>query len=523
VGEYQDGRIPALQFADEDARAFRDFLLSEAAGMGGFDDDHVRVLLNEEATLRNIRSALFSFLRGATEDDLVLIYFAGHGAPDPGRLQDHYLLAHDTDLGDLPASALLMEDVNDAVRRLYYRHLVVVADACHSGGVGGQTATRSLSLNTVNSAFLDRMEASSGGHVTFTASQVNQLSQEDERWGGGHGVFTYHFLEGLRGGADEDGDAIVTLGEAMEFVRDRVRRDTRNAQIPTISQTAFDWYLPMSVVLADYVSPGPDRAEWTPSEASAEDPAQRQEIAVPTPAETRPLNPGLRPLPRIGVEVSVEALGDALAPETLAALIKREMEDHLRGAEFPISDLDAASEAAEIVVMVEAAFVDQGEVMAGMRSVGMELSLSAREAGNPSILTSSSHSSNGAGLSMTAAARASVERAVDLGTPAMADALKARWSGQGGGSFSVILRVRGLEGYGQVLWLTDNLGGLFPESAGIVERRADLLEGTAELEWFTPLPTEEVARAIEAQSFQDYEIKIVRVLPGAIEIRLGGR
>jgi hypothetical protein len=49
------------------------------------------------------------------------------------------------------------------------------------------------------------METSAGGHVTFTAGQVNQLSQEDVRWGGGHGVFTHHFLEGLRGGVDEGG------------------------------------------------------------------------------------------------------------------------------------------------------------------------------------------------------------------------------------------------------------------------------------------------------------------------------
>lgn len=60
-------------------------------------------------------------------------------------------------------------------------------------------------------------------------------------------MFTHFLMEGLEGAADEDGDQIVTLGEATEYVRDRVRRETRNAQIPTISQTAFDTYLPLAL------------------------------------------------------------------------------------------------------------------------------------------------------------------------------------------------------------------------------------------------------------------------------------
>jgi hypothetical protein len=104
------------------------------------------------------------------------------------------------------------------------------------------------------------VQGSTGGSVIFTASQANQFSEEDRKWGGGHGVFTYHLIDGLYGAADEDGDRIVTLGEMMEYTRDRVRRDTRNAQIPSISQTAFDDTWPMSMVVG-----GP--APWASSTA----------------------------------------------------------------------------------------------------------------------------------------------------------------------------------------------------------------------------------------------------------------
>jgi hypothetical protein len=106
---------------------------------------------------------------------------------------------------------------------------------------------------------------------------VNQLSQEDARWGGGHGVFTHFLLEALRGAADEDGDQIVTLGESVEYVRDRVRRETGNAQIPTISQTAFDPYLPLGTVIAPVDQPRQPEVEALPTEPSAVAPPRMEE------------------------------------------------------------------------------------------------------------------------------------------------------------------------------------------------------------------------------------------------------
>jgi tetratricopeptide (TPR) repeat protein len=255
VSAYQDTAIRGLRYADADAQAFYDFLRSDRAGLGGFAEANVKLLLNDQATYREIRSALFTFLKGATEDDQVVIYFAGHGAPDPQRLSNLYLLTHDTELRDIAGSAFPMEDMTKAIRELYARDILVVTDACHSAGVGGQVATRDLGLNQINESFLQQLSASTGGLAIFTASGANQLSQEDERWGGGHGVFTHYLLEGLNGAADEDHDRIVSLVEMMEYTRGRVRAETQNAQIPTISQTAYDPYWPMSIVTDPNAAP----------------------------------------------------------------------------------------------------------------------------------------------------------------------------------------------------------------------------------------------------------------------------
>ncbi len=83
VGQYASAEIPDLEFAEADARSVYDFLRSDAAGP--FEEDHVLLLTDENATAAKMREALFVFLQQADWDDLVFIYYAGHGAPDPSR------------------------------------------------------------------------------------------------------------------------------------------------------------------------------------------------------------------------------------------------------------------------------------------------------------------------------------------------------------------------------------------------------------------------------------------------------
>src|SRR5215471_16895162 len=66
-----------LKYADRDAQAFLDFLKSPAGG--GVRKENVRVLLNEDATVENLRTAFYTFLAQASDRDTVVIFLAGHG------------------------------------------------------------------------------------------------------------------------------------------------------------------------------------------------------------------------------------------------------------------------------------------------------------------------------------------------------------------------------------------------------------------------------------------------------------
>jgi hypothetical protein len=226
VGDYQSEDIPDLEFATSDARAVRDFLESDAAG----PFDEVLYLENERATGAAMREALFVFLQQADWDDLVVIYYAGHGAPDPGRPDNLYLLPTDAQLGSLAATGFPMWDVKTALRRqISAERVLVIADACHSAGAADGDVVGGGTSNQISGGFQGLFTPSR--RLMMTAADTNEFSLEDERWGG-HGVFTHFVLEGLGGAGDVDGNGIVTFTELFDHVSDNVRDATSGRQNP---------------------------------------------------------------------------------------------------------------------------------------------------------------------------------------------------------------------------------------------------------------------------------------------------
>jgi WD40 repeat protein len=249
ISRYQDPSID-LEYADDDAKALYELLTSPALGPAAFQRENVRLLLNDQATAANINSGLREFLQGARENDFVLFFFAGHGVPDPNRLPDLYLMAHDTKPANIAGTGLLMRHVREAIAEIEARDVLILTDACHSAGMAAPKSIRNLSVNPVHQSFLDKMVHASGGLAILTASEAAQVSYENQKWNH-HGVFTYFLLEGLKGAADRDRDRIVSLGELMEFVRDQVRDATLLKQIPAIGPTSFDRQLPLTLIPGD--------------------------------------------------------------------------------------------------------------------------------------------------------------------------------------------------------------------------------------------------------------------------------
>ncbi len=218
-----------LRYADSDATSFRNFLISPQGG--SFPKENILTMLNEDATSESLRSALFTFLSKPRPDDLVVIYLAGHGSPDPNDSRNLYFLTYDTDPEDMGGTAFPMFQFRDVFERvLKARRVVTFVDSCHSFGVSGDKNLPGPHNNLINQ-YIQRF-ASSGERAVLTASNTSELSYEDTKWGGGHGVFTYFLLQGLNNAADANHDGAVTVAELSTYLKDRVPGATEGRQNP---------------------------------------------------------------------------------------------------------------------------------------------------------------------------------------------------------------------------------------------------------------------------------------------------
>ena len=78
---------------------------------------NVMLLVDQDATSENMKKALFHWLKQAIAEDMVVIYFAGHGSPEsPDAPENLFLLPYDTNYSSIVTSAFPMWDIETALK-----------------------------------------------------------------------------------------------------------------------------------------------------------------------------------------------------------------------------------------------------------------------------------------------------------------------------------------------------------------------------------------------------------------------
>jgi tetratricopeptide (TPR) repeat protein len=266
-----------LSFAHRDAEEFAAFLRTPAGG--GFPAHQVKVMLDQEATLMSVRTQLGTILpRDAEANDVVLIFFAGHGLVEGER--NGYLLLHDSDPQNLYATALQLSELDHIIsKQVRARNVILITDACHAGQLGPGSRDPKESVLLINQ-YLTEIGKSGKGVIRLLASRADELSYEDKRWGGGHGVFTYHLLEGLKGAADRDRDGFVRADELEEFLSTVVPKATQALQHPQAAGTR-ESRLPLAITkLARAEAPTPVKSKATEAVVSKPKPVKLEVSGV---------------------------------------------------------------------------------------------------------------------------------------------------------------------------------------------------------------------------------------------------
>lgn len=166
----------------------------------------VCLLMNDKAKVATVKAALQKMASIATKDDIVVMFFSGHGVKGGFVCYDGFLYYN---------------DIYSAMASCKSMNKMVFADACFSGAMrqGKDNAHATTSSNKGNVMF-------------FLSCRSNEKSIETPKMT--NGFFTYALQHGLRGGADKNKDRIITAKELFDYVSAKVKKESGNRQHPVM-------------------------------------------------------------------------------------------------------------------------------------------------------------------------------------------------------------------------------------------------------------------------------------------------
>ena len=211
VSEYEPGLSP-LPAAVKDIEALQRVL--QDPEMGGFDE--VRTLANPES--HTMQLEIETLFDGRTKDDLVLLFFSGHGIKDDtGKLYFATRITRKNAKGELiRATAVPSSFVHEIMNNSRAKRQAIILDCCFSGAFDPALQAKddgSVDLQT---------QLGAEGRVVLTSSSSTQYSFEQQE--SELSIYTRYLVEGIETGAgDINSDGFVSVLELHEYAASKVQ------------------------------------------------------------------------------------------------------------------------------------------------------------------------------------------------------------------------------------------------------------------------------------------------------------
>jgi len=238
INKYSDPKL-TLGYSVPDAKAIVDEL--QRSAKGAFSDVDLHALYDGDATRANIIGALKS-LSGVDENDVVVVYLAGHGTVVG---DDWIFLPHEATMQkkfeDYRKGAITAHEIQDALVAAQAQRVLVMIDSCQSGA----TVDAFERQQNFERRYIRNFSRVAGVTV-IAASRRDQEAIELPSLG--HGLFTYVVLKGLDGEADDaPRDGNVTAHEIVQYADLQIpgmsKRYLNEPQVPMAFALGADFSL----------------------------------------------------------------------------------------------------------------------------------------------------------------------------------------------------------------------------------------------------------------------------------------
>lgn len=221
VSEYEHGLNP-LPAAVKDIEALQRVLKDPE--MGGFDE--VKAIANPDR--QKMEFEIETLFSGRIKEDLVLLFFSGHGIKDDGgKLYFATRITRKNPKGELIRStAVATNFVHEVMNNSRAKRQVIILDCCFSGAFDP-------ALHSKDDGLVDlQTQLGAEGRVVLTSSSSTQYSFEQQ--GADLSIYTRYLVEGIETGAgDRNDDGFVSVLELHEYATSKVR-ETAPTMTPKI-------------------------------------------------------------------------------------------------------------------------------------------------------------------------------------------------------------------------------------------------------------------------------------------------
>jgi len=212
---YTNPDVPEVTFAHRDAAVMEQYL-TKTLGFG-------EVIVETDATQAKFFALFGTEKRDGKLQDYVkegesdvFIYYSGHGAPDP-ESKDGYFVPVDCDPAMVDVTGYSLDLFYSKINNLGAKSITVVIDACFSGASGGGMLLKNISPVFIKVDETGRLADEVTVFTSASGEQVSSWYPEKK-----HSLYTYYFLKGLKGAADQDGNQAITAEEMQSYVLDKV-------------------------------------------------------------------------------------------------------------------------------------------------------------------------------------------------------------------------------------------------------------------------------------------------------------